>query len=63
MNQKVNINEQGRRERRARRAPATLPPSSPLPPPVPGAKVFFPSKIGKHKIFACETLVYLLNNP
>ena len=63
MNKKVNINEQDRRENRARRAPATLPPSSPLPPPFPSGKVFFPSKIGKHNIFACATLVYLWNNP
>ena len=29
------------------------PPPPPLP-PFPGAKYFFPRKIGKHKMFTCE---------
>ena len=36
--------------------PELYPPS---PPPFPGAKVFFPRKIGKHKTFTCEKHVRL----
>ena len=34
--------------------PPTPPPPPPPPPPFPGAKIFFPRKIRKHKIFTCE---------
>ena len=49
----MKILNQDRRERGSGKGgvPAPRPPS--LPPPFPRA-IFFPHKIGKHKIFKCE---------
>ena len=49
----MKILNQDRRERGSRKGGVPAPRTPPLPPPFPRA-IFFPHKIGKHKIFKCE---------